>query len=75
MDYLRDATRLSERGGWVLVVVAAVVVAGPFWLGILRNARALGRLLGNAAMPAPGSSRTDIADAPRHAFVAIPARC
>jgi CPA2 family monovalent cation:H+ antiporter-2 len=40
VDYLRDATRLSERGGWVLVVVAAVVVAGPFWLGILRNARA-----------------------------------
>ena len=70
VDYLRDATRLSERGGWVLVVVAAVVVAGPFWLGILRNARALGRLLGNAAMPAPGSGRTDIADAPRRAFVA-----
>jgi CPA2 family monovalent cation:H+ antiporter-2 len=70
VDYLRDATRLSERGGWVLVFVAAVVVAGPFWLGILRNARALGRLLGNAAMPAPGRGSTDTADAPRRAFVA-----
>ncbi len=69
VEYLRAATALSERAGWILVVAAAVVVAGPFWLGILRNARALGHLLGRAAMPAPGTGSTDIAEAPRRVFV------
>lgn len=69
LAYLERAAGLPERGGWVLVVIAAAVVAAPFWLGILRNARALGLLLGRAAMPAPESGRTDIADAPRRAFV------
>jgi CPA2 family monovalent cation:H+ antiporter-2 len=66
---LEEATKLSERAGWILIVVAAALVAAPFWLGILRNARALGLLLGSAAMPAPGGGRTDVADAPRRAFV------
>ncbi|HSQ00060.1 MAG TPA: cation:proton antiporter [Candidatus Dormibacteraeota bacterium] len=66
---LENATGLSEHSGWLLVVAGAAVVASPFWLGILRNARALGLLLGRAAMPAPESGRTDIADAPRRAFV------
>ena len=69
VDWLRSATALSEYGGWVLVEATAVVIAGPFWVGILRNARALGVLLGRVAMPAPGSGSTDIADAPRRAFV------
>lgn len=66
---LETATKLNEQAGWILVVVVAALVAAPFWLGILRNARALGLLLGTAAMPAPGSGRTDVADAPRRAFV------
>ncbi|MBX3023414.1 cation:proton antiporter [bacterium] len=60
---------LSAHGGWALVVAGAAAAAAPFWLGILRNARALGVLLGRAAMPAPQRGRTDIADAPRRAFV------
>jgi CPA2 family monovalent cation:H+ antiporter-2 len=65
---LEDTVGLSaEHGRWLVIAGAAVLVA-PFWLGILRNARALGVLLGRAAMPPPEAGRTDIADAPRRAF-------
>lgn len=57
-----------RHGRWLVIATAAVLLA-PFWLGILRNARALGLLLGRVAMPPPEAGRTDIAAAPRRAFV------
>jgi CPA2 family monovalent cation:H+ antiporter-2 len=54
---------------WVLVLAAATALAAPFWIGIIRNSRALGALLGEATMPEPGRGSTDLADAPRRAFV------
>ena len=69
MQLLEANVGLSPRAGRLVMIAAAAVLLAPFWLGILRNARALGVLLGTAAMPAPEAGRTDIADAPRRAFV------
>ncbi|MGH7788834.1 MAG: cation:proton antiporter, partial [Candidatus Binatia bacterium] len=67
--YLRTLVALTPPVAWGLVLATVALLASPFWLGILRNTRALGVLLGAAAMPAPGAGATDLADAPRRAFV------
>jgi CPA2 family monovalent cation:H+ antiporter-2 len=66
---LEDAVGISSPVAWVLVLAAATALAAPFWIGIIRNSRALGALLGEATMPEPGRGSTDLADAPRRAFV------
>jgi CPA2 family monovalent cation:H+ antiporter-2 len=66
---LETAIGVSPPVAWMLVLAAATALAAPFWIGIIRNSRALGVLLGTAAMPEPPAGATDLADAPRRAFV------
>jgi len=49
--------------------IAALVVSGPFLLGIVRIARSLGALLGEAALPPQPKGRVDLAAAPRRALI------
>jgi monovalent cation:H+ antiporter-2, CPA2 family len=66
---VEEVVGLSAPLAWLLVLGAATALAAPFWLGIIRNARALAVLLGGATMPAPSSGAVDLADAPRRAFI------
>jgi len=79
------ASVATERaGGWlagvlglapvparVILWVGAAAVAVPFFIGLLRNTRALGVTLASAALPEGETGRPDLAAAPRRAFVAI----
>ena len=69
VDLLGQRLGLSPPTAWVAIVVAAAALGSPFWLGLIRNSRALGTLLAVAAMPAPEAGKTDLAAAPRRAFV------
>jgi CPA2 family monovalent cation:H+ antiporter-2 len=66
---LERALGVSPPLAWALVLAAATAFGAPFWLGVIRNARALAVLLAGAAMPAPPANQTDLSDAPRRAFV------
>jgi CPA2 family monovalent cation:H+ antiporter-2 len=53
------------------VRVAAALLAVPFCVGLLRNARRLGLALASAALPEGEAGRPDLAVAPRRALVAV----
>jgi CPA2 family monovalent cation:H+ antiporter-2 len=55
----------------VLLWLAAALVALPFSIGLLRNARALGIAVATAALPEGAAGRPDLAAAPRRALVAV----
>ncbi len=59
---------LSDRLAWFGVIIAAVALALPFCIGILRCTAALARTLGTIALPQT-QARADLADAPRRALV------
>lgn len=52
-------------------VVGAALLAVPFSLGLIANARRLGLALAQAALPRGATGRPDLADAPRRALLAI----
>jgi monovalent cation:H+ antiporter-2, CPA2 family len=66
-DRLGIAEPTARLGVWA----AAAIVAVPFCVGLLRNARALGVTVAAAALPAGTAGRPDLAAAPRRAFVAL----
>ena len=53
------------------VWVAGAIVAIPFCVGLLRNARALGVALAEGALPDRREGQLDLAAAPRRAFTAL----
>jgi CPA2 family monovalent cation:H+ antiporter-2 len=59
---------ISDRLAWIGVLLAAVTLAVPFCVGILRCTAALAHTLGTAALPET-TARADFADAPRRALV------
>jgi CPA2 family monovalent cation:H+ antiporter-2 len=66
---LEGALGVSPALAWALVLAAATALGAPFWLGVIRNSRALAVSLAGAVMPAPRPGQTDLSDAPRRVFV------
>ena len=67
--WARQGIGIGDALARVLVVMAAVVVAAPFAVGMVRSAHRLGETLAEVALPAAKEDRVDLADAPRRAFV------
>jgi K+:H+ antiporter len=68
---IAGALGIGARQAREVLWVAAALVALPFCIGLLRNARALGVAIATAALPEGAAGRPDLAAAPRRAFVAI----
>jgi CPA2 family monovalent cation:H+ antiporter-2 len=66
---LAARTRLSPWQAQGVVVAAAMLLALPFMVGIVRTGGALGRSLARRAFPEPPKGRLDLAAAPRRAMV------
>ena len=64
-----DRTGLSPRLTGALLVGAAMLLCGPFVVGIARVARRLGALLAQVAFPPRAEGRPDFAAAPRRALL------
>jgi CPA2 family monovalent cation:H+ antiporter-2 len=60
---------LSSGTAHVLVILAAVALAMPLMIGIVRITRGLGLSLAQAALPAAAEGKLDLAGAPRRALV------
>jgi len=60
---------VSRQIARVLVLLAAVVLAAPMLIGLVRITRRLGSSLAQAALPAAGREKVDLAAAPRRALV------
>ncbi len=68
-ESVSTALDLSERVARGLVVVAAVAVAVPFLIGMVRITHRLGLVLAKIALPAAAGDKVDLAAAPRRALV------
>ncbi|HYG69778.1 MAG TPA: TrkA C-terminal domain-containing protein, partial [Anaeromyxobacteraceae bacterium] len=55
---------------WVFLA-ATSLLAAPFLVGLVRNARRLGLALASTALPAVGAGRVDLAAAPRRVLLAL----
>ncbi len=70
------ARLLQEQLGtpepWIdpILIGAAVLLAGPFFLGMIRVGRKLGLVLAEVVLPAAAENRVDLAAAPRRLLVA-----
>lgn len=60
---------LSSRQAESVVVVGALLLCVPFFVGLLRTGRALGLVISRRTFPDPEPGRLDLAAAPRRAFV------
>ncbi len=69
--WMARTVAMAPRPGRALVWAAAALVALPFCVGLLRNARRLGLALGAAALPEAPPDRPDLAAAPRRVLVAV----
>jgi monovalent cation:H+ antiporter-2, CPA2 family len=61
---------ISATVARVAIVVAAVALALPLSVGVVRVAHRLGVTIAQAALPAPAAGSVDLAAAPRHALIA-----
>ncbi|HVI96401.1 MAG TPA: cation:proton antiporter [Anaeromyxobacter sp.] len=68
---IASALGVAVRPARVALWLVAALVAAPFCVGLLRNARALGVAVAAAAFPESDAGRPDLASAPRRALVAI----
>jgi CPA2 family monovalent cation:H+ antiporter-2 len=69
--WLRRAFGLGPDLPWAAVVVATALVAAPFCVGLVSNARKLGLAIASAALPEVDPGRPDLAAAPRRALLAM----
>ncbi len=60
---------LPSQLAWPLLIVLAITLAAPFFLGVVRLGRRLGVTLAELVLPASGGNRLDLADAPRRLLV------
>ena len=67
--FVREKTGSSETVAQALVVIAAITLAAPFCVGVIRVSRKLGVTLAKAALPVHKGRRVDFAAAPRRALV------
>jgi CPA2 family monovalent cation:H+ antiporter-2 len=67
------ATRLalSDEAARLLFLAVAALLAAPFVVGLVTNARKVGLALASAALPEAAAGRTDLAAAPRRALLAV----
>jgi CPA2 family monovalent cation:H+ antiporter-2 len=68
---VRETTGLDELPAWTVVVGAAVLLALPFCLGLMRNARRIALALADAAFPPPTDDTLDAARAPRRTLLVL----
>jgi CPA2 family monovalent cation:H+ antiporter-2 len=68
--WIAETLELDAGTARLLLWLAAALLAVPFCVGLLRNARALGIALASAALPEGVAGRPDLAAAPRRALVA-----
>jgi CPA2 family monovalent cation:H+ antiporter-2 len=67
-DVITTSLSFPDRFAWLIVILAAVIFALPFCIGIVRCTARLARTLGAIALPET-ENRADLADAPRRALV------
>ncbi len=65
----REHAGLPSQLAWPLLIVLAIILAAPFFLGVVRLGRRLGVTLAELVLPASGGNRLDLADAPRRLLV------
>ena len=63
-----DNTGIQESLAFPLLIGIAVLLAAPFFLGVIRVGRKLGLTLAEVVLPAGGENRVDFAAAPRRLF-------
>ena len=66
---LARATGMPHAQARTLVLVTGVLLAAPFIIFLVRNARSLGGVLAARALPASDTGKLDLAAAPRRALV------
>jgi CPA2 family monovalent cation:H+ antiporter-2 len=66
--FARDNTGIQESLAFPLLIGIAVLLAAPFFLGVIRVGRKLGLTLAEVVLPAGGENRVDFAAAPRRLF-------
>ncbi len=66
---LQNDAGISPKWTDPLLIAAAVVLAGPFFLGIVRVGRKLGHTLAEVVLPVVKEDRVDFAAAPRRLLV------
>lgn len=66
---LNGLTRLSMNGAWLIIFVAAVLVAAPLAVGVFRSSRQLASALALRALPGVQQGKLDPAHAPRIALI------
>jgi CPA2 family monovalent cation:H+ antiporter-2 len=69
--WIADVLGVAANPARLILWLAAALVAVPFCVGLLRNARALGIAIAGAALPEGAAGRPDLAAAPRRAFIAM----
>jgi CPA2 family monovalent cation:H+ antiporter-2 len=67
--WLRAHARLGTRAAEAVAIAAAVAVAGPFLVGIVRLVGALAVALASQALPEGAPGKVDLAAAPRRALI------
>lgn len=67
--YLQERLGLDAQMGRVIVLMIAAVVGVPLGAGMVRVARRLGLTIAEAALPAVGAGKLDLAAAPRRVLV------
>ncbi|MGC4004472.1 MAG: cation:proton antiporter [Pirellulales bacterium] len=68
-EHIQEFLGGTETGVNLLIVAAAVVIASPFWIGMIRVARQLGFQLALMALPEGERERLDTAAAPRRLLI------
>jgi CPA2 family monovalent cation:H+ antiporter-2 len=69
LTFAREKADIPETLAMPLLIVVAILLAAPFFLGVIRVGRKLGLTLAELVLPAGGESRVDFAAAPRRLFV------
>ena len=67
--FARDRVGLPEPGARVLAIAAAIALATPFCVGVVRISQKLGLTLARLALPTEKDRRVDFAAAPRRMLV------
>jgi CPA2 family monovalent cation:H+ antiporter-2 len=68
LAFARDQAGIQETLVFPLLIGIAVILAAPFFLGVIRVGRKLGQTLAEVVLPAGGENRVDFAAAPRRLF-------
>jgi CPA2 family monovalent cation:H+ antiporter-2 len=69
LSLAKEKLGVPEALAFPLLIAVAAVLAGPFFLGVIRVGRKLGLTLAEVVLPAGGENRVDFAAAPRRLLV------